>query len=101
MRTRTSARTIATLAAIALLSTGCGGQPDSGTIVDKRSEPGHWETTKTCARKVGGKCRTWKTAREWDGADYELLIRSGGSEEWVEVDADTYEHARVGGMWPQ
>jgi len=101
--TRTTAGTVAVLAAITVLAAGCGSQPDpeTGTVVDKRSKPGHYETKKTCARKVGRKCRKWKTTQKWDDANYELLVRSGDSEDWVEVGADTYESTQVGGRWPR
>jgi hypothetical protein len=101
MRTNRAAATTVVALTIAVMAAGCGSQPSSGTVVDKRSEPGQWETKKTCARTVGGECRQWKTTRKWDDADYELLIRDGGSEEWVEVEASVYERARVGGRWTQ
>jgi hypothetical protein len=107
--TRTVAGTVAAIGAVIVLAAGCGSRPSPGTspdpgrgtVVGKRSNPGHWESKKTCARKVAGKCRQWKTSQKWDDTDYELLVRSGDSEDWVEVGADTYESTQVGGRWPK
>lgn len=95
-------RVIVAALTVAALAAGCGGQPaqsEAGVVVAKRTEPGHWEAKKICAKKVGGKCRKWTTNPVWDDPEYELLIRSGGSEEWVDVDQDVYDRAQVGGRW--
>lgn len=95
------------LLSLTLIFSACGTPtPTEGTVVDKASEPGEWETKtkQTCTGKgTKRKCKS-KQVQEWDDPDFEIQIRSCDkddkcSEHWIEVSESEYNSLNEGDHW--
>lgn len=99
------------LVSVVLFFAACssGTSVTEGTVKDKQSEAGEWETkkvsgTKTCTGTgAKRKCKTGAstTKREWDDPDFSILIekcekKKDCNEAWVDVSESTYNSVDVG-----
>lgn len=97
------------LVLLSVLLSACGGSSvTEGTVKDKQSEAGEWETkkvsgTKTCTGTgAKRKCKTGAstTKREWDDPDFFILIekceKKDCNEAWVDVSESVYNSVDVG-----
>lgn len=103
------AATVAVLLVLSLVFSACGSASvTEGTVKDKQSEAGEWETkkvsgTKTCTGTgAKRKCKTGAstTKREWDDPDFSILIekceKKDCNEAWVDVSESVYNSVDVG-----
>lgn len=85
-------RALAALAVVVAVA-GCGG-PDHGTVVDKRFIPAHEDTWIWC--HAVGKVTVCQPMTNYYDNEWDLLLRLGDDQGWVEVSQSTYDHTQVG-----